>query len=162
MFSQLNTKRVHHKILLFLFLIVVALGPVRITAFAFQSSPAAEEETAKKIKLAYIQHEMILLLIENKNFDRVEVEWKKVLDLRLGAKFEKPIAESLLDIGYKLSEAKQLSLAQKLLDESLAAVPFSNKSKADILTFKAYLYKETGDLDNAIKTLRQATELADK
>jgi tetratricopeptide (TPR) repeat protein len=107
-----------------------------------------------------MQYDMIFLLIQNKNFDQVEAEWRKVLDQKLGAKYEKQIADSLLDIVYKLSEAKQFLLAQKLLDQSLAAAPFSNKSKADILRFKALLYKESGDLDNAIKTMQQALELA--
>ncbi len=109
-----------------------------------------------------MQHETILLLIDSKTFDRVESEWKTVLDLQLGAKYEGAIADSLLTIGYKLLEAKQLPLAQKLLDESLAAVPFSNKSKANILKFKAYLFKEAGDYDNAIKTIKLANELAEK
>jgi len=109
-----------------------------------------------------MQHETILLLIDSKTVDRVESEWKTVLDLQLGAKYEAAIADSLLTIGYKLLEAKQLPLAQKLLDESLAAVPFSNKSKTNVLKFKAYLFKEAGDYDNAIKTVKLANELADK
>jgi tetratricopeptide (TPR) repeat protein len=158
MFNQPNKNlRVHHKILLLLSLIVVAPGSVRTTAFAFQSSPTAEE---KKLQVASMQYDMIFLLIQNKNFDQVEAEWRKVLDQKLGAKYEKQIADSLLDILYKLSEAKQFLLAQKILDESLAAVSFSNKSKADILRFKALLYKDSGDLDSAIKTMQQALELA--
>jgi Cdc6-like AAA superfamily ATPase len=67
-----------------------------------------------------------------------------------------------LTISYKLSQAKQLSLAQKILSESLSAVAFSKNNKADILRFQAYLYKEAGDLNSAIDTLRQASELAEK
>jgi len=32
----------------------------------------------------------------------------------------------------------------------------------DIFRFKAYLYKEAGDLDSAIKAFQQARELAEK
>ena len=119
-------------------------------------------ETVNKLKIASMQHDLILLLIESKDFGRVESEWKKVLDLKLNEKYEGAIAQSLLMICYKLSEAKQYSLALGLMDESLSAVAFSNKNAADILRLKAYLYKEAGNLDLAIETLRQASELAEK
>ncbi len=133
---------------------------------ALQSSTAEEapsgSETLKKLKVASMQHDLILLLIEGDNFERIESEWRKVLDLGLNGRYESAIAQSLLTISYKLSEAKQISLAQKILDESVSAVAFSNTSLADIFRFKAYLYKEAGDLDSAIDTLRRASELAEK
>ena len=169
MFNQTKISlRGRHRILLFPLIIVVVLGLNQIGMLsAFQSSPAVEEEksnseTLKKLKIASMQHELILLLIENKNFDAVELEWEKVLDLRLGGKYEGAIAQSLLAIGYKLSEARQLALAQKILDESLSVVAFSNKDRADIFRFKAFVFKESGDLDAAIKALRQARELEEK
>jgi len=149
------------RILVFSFLAVAMLGSVGTgVVSAFQSSQ--EEETVKKLQIASVQHELVLLLVEKKNFDRVQAEWKKVLDLKLDGKYEGAIAQSLLTIGYKLSEAKQFALAQKILDESLPAVEFSNKDRADIFRFKAYLFKEAGDLDAAIGALRQASELAAK
>jgi hypothetical protein len=154
--------------LLLSFLFLAALGCIQTgVVSAFQSAPAVEEDRAasdiqKKLKTASMQHELILLLIENKAFDQVEMEWKKVLDLRLSAKYEGAIAQSLLTIGYKLYEARQFPLAQKILDASLATVPFGNKNRADIFKFKALLFKEMGDLDSAIRTMRLASELADK
>jgi tetratricopeptide (TPR) repeat protein len=97
--------------------------------------------------------------IESGNYDRIEFEWKKVLDLRLGGKYEGAVAQSLLTIAYKLSEAKQLALAQRILDYTLAEVSFSNKNKADILKLEAYLFKEAGELEKAIETYRKANEL---
>ncbi len=156
MFGQMKTA--HRKILLSIFLALVSLGSVQTGIFAYQSSTTPDE---KKLKIASAQHDLILMLIENKSFDQVETEWKKVLDLKL-VKFEGQIANSLLAIAYKLTEAKQLALAQNLLDDSLSTVPFSNQDKVDILKFKAYIYKESGDLDDAIKTMRYASELATK
>ena len=162
MYSRTKTDlRGRRRILVVSFFVVAMLGSVGTgVVSAFQSSQ--EEETARKLKIASVQHELILLLVEKKDFDRVEAEWKKVLDLKLDGKYEGAIAQSLLAIGYKLSEAKQFALAQKILDESLPAVEFSNKDRADILRFKAYLFKEAGDLDAAIGALRQAGELAGK
>jgi tetratricopeptide (TPR) repeat protein len=152
--------------LIFSFLIAVALGSAQSRmAYSFQSSPAAEisnSETIKKLKVASMQHDLILLLIENKSFDTIESEWKKVLDLKLGSKYEGAIAESVLAIAFKLSVVNQLPLAQRILDESLASVPFSSKDKSDIWRLKAYLYKEAGDLDSAIQAMKRASELVEK
>jgi len=162
------SSRGRHRLLIFSFALISVLVSLQTGMLsAFESFPAPEgerlsPEIQKKLNLASVQHELILLLIERQNFDKVELEWRKVLDLRLGAAYEGLIADSLLQVGYKLSEAKKLLLAQKLLDESLAAVPFSNGSKVDIFRFKAYLYKEAGDLDSAIKAFQQARELAEK
>ena len=131
-------------------------------AFGSESEPAGkpDSEAQRKLTVASMQHELILLLIEGRSFDRVQPEWKKVLDLKLGARYEGAITESLLTIGNKLREAKQLPLAHQILDESLSTMPFNNKNKALILRFKAYLFKESGDSENAIRTFRLATELA--
>ncbi len=170
MFNQakLNLRR-HLKLLVFS-LVILAVSGFTQTGMLLGFSPAAtviaEEtsvsETINKLKIASMQHDLILLLIESNDFDRVEPEWRKVLDLELNEKYESAIAQSLLMICYKLSEAKQLSMALSIIDESLSAVAFSNKSAADILRFKAYLYKEAGDLDAAIETLREASELAEQ
>jgi hypothetical protein len=159
-------QRNNRKILLFAFLIVALAGCIRPNiSFALHPAELADDggsDIQKKLKTASVQHELILLLIENKAYDQVEVEWKKVLDLKLGTRYEAPIASSLLTIGYKLYEAKQLVVAQKLMDASLASVPFANKSRADIFKFKAFLFKEAGDLENAIRSMRIASDLVEK
>jgi hypothetical protein len=161
--------RRHLKLLAFSF-VILALSGFTQTGMLLGFSPAetvAEEEassseTLNKLKIASMQHDLILLLIESNDFDRVEQEWRRVLDLELSERYEGAIAQSLLMICYKLSETKQLTLALSIIDESLSVVAFSSKSKADILRLKAYLYKEAGDLDAAIETLREAGELAER
>ena len=165
--TKINLRR-HLKLLAFSFGILAVSGFTQIDML-WGFSPAAtvveeapSSETLNKLKIASMQHDLILLLIESNDFDRVELEWRKVLDLELSEKYESAIGQSLLMICYKLSEANQLSLALSIIDESLSAVAFSNKSAADILRLKAYLYKEAGDLDAAIETLREASELAEQ
>lgn len=153
----------HLKLLAFS-LVILAVSGFTQTGTLFGAATVVEEEnsgseTINKLKIASMQHDLILLLIESNDFDRVESEWKKVLDLGLSEKYENAIAQSLLMIGYKLSEANQLSLAQNIMDESLATVAFTNKSAADIFRLKAYVYKEAGDLDSAIDALRKASDL---
>jgi tetratricopeptide (TPR) repeat protein len=163
--SRMKSGR-RHRVLIVSFVLLVALSSMQAGLIpAFRSAFALEgekvsAETNKKLTFASAQYDLILSLIEEKNFDGIEAEWKKVLDLKLGEEYEAPIAESLLTIGYKLYKAKQIPLAQKLMDDSLASpVPFSKKDKADILRFKAVLYRDAGDLDSAVKAVRQAHAL---
>jgi tetratricopeptide (TPR) repeat protein len=155
------------RVLVFSFTILAMLGSLPTGMLPeFAATAAAQEgsdsETVRKLKIASMQHDLILLLLENEDFAKVESEWRKVLDLELSEKYEGAVAQSLLTISYKLSEAGVLSVALAILDESLAIVPFSNRSRADLLKLKAYIYKEAGDLDAAIDSLRQASELAER
>lgn len=154
------------RLLLSSLLVLATLGLMQTgIAAAFHPAEYAEDAASdiqKKLQTAKIQHALILLLVENKTYDQVEAEWKKVLDLRLGARYEGAIAQSLLTIGYKLYEAKQYAVAIKLIDASVASVPFVNRNKADIFKFKSVLLQESGDIDNAIRAMRYAGELAGK
>ena len=169
MFSQAKANLRRHLRLLVFSLVILAVSGFTQPSVLFGFPPAAtvteedsSSETLNRLNIASMQHDLILLLIESNDFDRVEAEWGKVLDLELSEKYEGAIAQSVLTICYKLSEAKQFSMALNIIEESLAAVAFSNKSAADILRLKAYIYKESGDLDSAIETLRKATELAEE
>jgi hypothetical protein len=169
MFSKANIgSSGRRRIIVFLFAIVTALGFMQTDMlFALDRSPAMDEEKCvsdmpRKLTIACKQHELILLLIKNQSFSSIESEWKRVLDLKLGDEYEDPIAKSLVTISYMLLDAKQFPLAQKLLDESLSIVPFSNKSKADIFACKAALFNKSGDVDSAIKAMRKSIELEQK
>ena len=150
------------------FAIFTAFGLMQTGLFAaLDASPTLEgekpsAEVKKKLKIAGMQHELILYLIEKQDFDSIESEWKKVLDLKLGAEYEDPVAKSLVIISYKLLDAKRSALGLKLIDASLMAMPFSNKSKSDIFACKAALHRELRDLDSAIKAMRQARDLEGK
>ena len=153
-----------------IFLAVIFLSKTLFVnqAFAMQASPAAgfderlDSEITKRLKMASNEHDLILLFIESGKYDKIEAEWKKVLDLKLGNRYEGAIALSLLKIADKLSEAKQIQLAQRILDYTLANMSFSNKTKADIFRYKAYLFKEAGDLEKAIDAYKYSNELLEK
>lgn len=138
----------------------LAAAPVELQGQAADQKEISPE-TVKKLKIAWAQHEMIMLLIENKSFDKVLPELQKILDLKLTGKYEDAVVKSTIAIANKLAEAKQLDLAHKALDEAMLAVA-SNASKANLLRFKAYLFKEAGAVAAAIETFRRANELETK
>jgi hypothetical protein len=154
--------------LVYSFVIVIAIGLMQTGILsAFDASPAIEgkklsPETENKLEIARMQHDLIMYYIEKQDFNSIEPAWKKVLDLKLDAEFEGLIGKSIVMISYSLIDVKQFALAHKLLDESLMAVLFSNKSKADIFGCKASLYKESGDLNSAIKAKQKAVEFQEK
>ena len=100
MFSQTKTHLSRILSLLVFSLVILAVSgstQVRLVfAFPPPGTVSAEQdpgsETVNKLKIASMQHDLILLLIESKDFGRVESEWKKVLDLKLNEKYEGAIA----------------------------------------------------------------------
>lgn len=134
-------------------------GAISYSEFLVQApGQDVKTETIKKLNYAFAQHEMIMLLIQNKNFAEVLPEVVKILELNLPPKYEERVAKSLVGIAYKLLEVKQSSLGHKVLDEGLRSLSL-NGNKANILRFKAILYKEEGELEAAIETFRRANEL---
>jgi hypothetical protein len=156
------------RFLAFSLAVLAALGLMQTGMVpAFQASPAMEgkklsPEAEKKIEIARDQHSLIMLLIKKQEFDSIEAEWQTILDLRLGDEFESLIGASIVNISHNLILAKQFTLAQKLMDKSLAVVPFSNKSKADIYSCMVDLYTGLGDISSAIKMLRKVQALEGK
>jgi tetratricopeptide (TPR) repeat protein len=169
MFNQAkNSFGGRRRFLVFSFAIITALGLMQTSMLsAFDASPAIEgkklsPEAENRLEIARMQHDLIMLYIEKQDYDSIESAWKKVLDLRLDAEFENLVKKSLVIISDNLCDAKQPALALKLINESLMALPFSDKSKSDIFECKARLYKELKDLDSAIKAMQKSIEYRKK
>jgi hypothetical protein len=162
------SSRGRKRILVLSFAIFTAFGLMQTGLLsAFEAAPALEgekpsPEVKKKLKIAGMQHDLILDLIAKQDFDSIEPEWKTVLDLKLGAEFEDLVAKSIVTISYNLLDAKRPALALKLIDESFKTVQFSDKSKSDIWACRAALYRALGDLNSAIKAMKIARDLEGK
>jgi tetratricopeptide (TPR) repeat protein len=112
----------------------------------------------QKISIAEKQHEIAKLLIKDGQFERVLPEMRKILDLNLQGEDEELVAKSSSFIAYQLAESKQLILAHRLLDETLARMKLGENIAA-LLKIKAYLFKSEGKLQKAIETLERAVEI---
>jgi tetratricopeptide (TPR) repeat protein len=128
-----------------------------VPAYGF-SVEGALLSVEQKISIAEKQHEIAKLLIKDGQFDRVLPEMRKILDLNLQGEDEELVAKSSSFIAYQLAESKQVGLAHRLLDETVARMK-QRENVAALLKIKAYLFKSEGNLQKAIQTLQQAVEI---
>jgi tetratricopeptide (TPR) repeat protein len=150
-------------LLLLLALLAVPSLPTGARAQTSQQSGAsAPELTQQQIEqlelTAYTQHEIVKELIKQGRFDLVLPEMRKIFALNLPDAEEDKIAESACLIAKLLVESRRTGLAHNVLDEAYARMN-RNADKAAILTFKAYVYKEEGNVKMALETMQQALAL---
>lgn len=145
----------------FAFALVTGLflaGPcTSMPAYGF-STEGVQLSIDQKISIAEKQHEIAKLLIKDGQFERVLPEIRKILDLNLQGEDEELVAKSSSFIAYQLAEAKQILLAHRLVDETLARMKQGGNIAA-LLKIKAALYSKEGKLQKAIDTLEQAVEI---
>ena len=98
------------------FAIFTAFGLMQTGLFAaLDASPTLEgekpsAEVKKKLKIAGMQHELILYLIEKQDFDSIESEWKKVLDLKLGADVPKGRKKTIMTLFWFVERSKPIEM----------------------------------------------------
>jgi tetratricopeptide (TPR) repeat protein len=150
-------------LLLLLMLLVVASLPTGARAQTSQQPGAAaaeltEQQIEQLVLTGQVQHEIVKELIKQGRFDLVLPEMRKIFALNLPDAEEDKIAESASIIAKLLVDKRQMSLAHNVLDEAFARMN-RNADRANILKIKAYVYKEEGKLDMALKTMQQALAL---
>jgi tetratricopeptide (TPR) repeat protein len=145
----------------FAFAVLIGLllaGPVTPTSAYGFFAEGVQLSVDQKISIAEKQHEIAKLLIKDGQFERVLPEMRKILDLNLQGEDEELVAKSSSFIAYQLAESKQVVLAHRLLDETLARMK-QRENVAALLKIKAYLFKSEGKLQKAIETLERAVEI---
>jgi tetratricopeptide (TPR) repeat protein len=121
----------------------------------------AADDWEKVRSIAEAQHEIVMLLIKNKQYDKVLPASKKIFTLEFPTSREHLLVDHARLAGASLSEQGNRALAHQLLDEALKAVR-GNKSKVTLLKEKALLCSKDGDDTRAMKLLEEAVRLEEK
>ena len=119
---------------------------------------AEEAEWDQTRRIAEAQHEVILLLIRDKAFDKVLAGCKKILSLSFPRDREHLLVKSVTVFADSLVRQEQLGLARKVLDAALRAVRFK-PSKATLYKEKAYISKVEGKDQEALGFFEAAVKL---
>jgi tetratricopeptide (TPR) repeat protein len=114
-----------------------------------------------KLRFAAAQHEIISILINEGQYDRVLPEFEKILELGLTGEQEQLVVKEVWSIVTALTEAGQYDSAHRLLDEALAKVAQQDNRFA-LLMLKGKVYKQEGRLREALGTYRQAQQLQER
>jgi tetratricopeptide (TPR) repeat protein len=118
----------------------------------------AQDDWEKTRSIAEAQHEIVMLLIKNKQYDKVLPASKKIFALNFPPSREYQLVDHARLASASLSEQKNFTLAHQLLDEALKSV-HTNKSKATLYKEKALICSKTGQDSQAMKFLEEAVRL---
>ena len=131
-------------------LLILFLGP--------QTNMIDSQGWERTRSIAEAQHEIVMLLINGKEFNKVLNASQEIFSLSFPYNQEPLFVTEGRILATALSDLQQYELAQALLDQALEAVN-SNRSKALLYKEKAYLCTKDGKDDEAMKFFEKALEL---
>ncbi len=123
-------------------------------AFPSQESP----ELQRLRSAAEAQHEIVILLIQKKDFGKAAVEAGKIFAMRWPVDQEPTLVKELLFLSDKFAHQGQTRIALQLLEDN-SRVFRTAQSRAAIWKEKGYLYKTLKDNDRALDCFREARRL---
>ncbi len=120
--------------------------------------PAQESDLGTTRRIAESQHDIVMILLKKKEYDKAAEEADKIFALKWPDNQETVLKKCLLDFSDRFRHAQHPEIALRLLDKHLGLFK-SNKNRADILMDKAYVLEGMGRHDEAIECFREAQQL---
>ncbi len=111
-----------------------------------------------KKSIAVSQHELLVLLIDKGQYDKVQPELQKILDLKFTDKHEKYVVDEILILSELLSKKNQHKLALQLADMGLGSLR-EKESQARLFKEKGFIYKQMGLSDKAMEMFEKGKAL---
>ncbi len=116
----------------------------------------SEDESLAKIRsMAESQHEIVMLLLKKKEYNRVVPEACKIFEMQWPPQQEPLLLKELLYFTDQFLHEGKADLGLKLLELNLGAF----KTRASLVAIwkeKGYLYKKMDQLDKALEAFREA------
>jgi hypothetical protein len=122
---------------------------------------AFQDFDAVKLEIARAQHEIIVLLLKDKNFDPVFPEFDKILALRLPPQYEENVIREARMISEAFWKGQRSDLSIRLLERAIPGMS-QPKSKAALYSEMGYVYRLQGNDFKAMECFRRAKQLADQ
>lgn len=136
---------------LFALLLLMVFGQIAAQNVTKQSTDDA------RLRYAAAQHEIITILINEKQYDRVPVEFEKILDLGFRGSQEELVVKEAWAIVTGLMAHRQFESAHQVVDEALQKVE-RNDNRFALIMLKGKLFKQEGRLKDALNAYRQAQQ----
>ena len=123
---------------------------------AFQGDASA---TVGKLKsTAEAQHEIIMILLKQKEYEKALAEANKIFDMKWPADQEALLLDELLILTKAFKDQGQAALGLKLADRNLGCFK-KNSSQAALWKEKGYLHNSLGREDKALECFKKARDL---
>ncbi len=108
--------------------------------------------------IAEAQHEIVLLLIERKEFDKVPGAAREIFNLGFPEDQEHRLVKEAEILTNALLHHNQIRVAHQVLDDALSCVK-TRGARAKLHREKAYVYKKEGKTDEAMREFEKAVAL---
>ncbi len=122
-----------------------------------QAQPS-DPRVERMLSIAESQYEIVKLLIQQRRFERVLPEMRKIFELNLPIRYDEAVAKSASLAAHLLVESRQFALAHEVLNEAFPRIR-EVQNQASLLKIQAYVYKSEGKLEAALDTLERAVAL---
>jgi len=127
-----------------------------LATLAVQALPAQSLDRARS--MAEAQHEIVILLLQKKEYPRAAAEAGKIFSMKWPDDQEPMLLQELLFFADQFLHQGQPALGVQLLEnnsKNFKAV----RSRISICKEKGYLYKEMNESDKALECFREAQRL---
>ena len=122
---------------------------------------ALQDFDAQKLLIARTQHDIIQLLLKERNFDAVFPELDKIFGLRLPAEHEDKVVREVRIIADAFYQNQRADLSIRVLERGTLGVAHP-KSKAELCQEMGYVYRLQGNDMKAMECFRKAQQFAQK
>lgn len=113
------------------------------------------EETRR---LAEAQHEIVMLLIEKGEFEKVHEAAHEIFQLNFPQDQEHLLLVEVEILVDALVHRQRIAIAHRIVDSALLCT-ITSKSKAQLYREKGYLFKKEGNTEEALKSFEKSKEL---
>jgi tetratricopeptide (TPR) repeat protein len=142
----------------FLFLVFGGWAPLLPSAVP-QSHP--KESLGQTKSRAETLHEIVMLLLERKEYEKAEMEANKIFDMAWPDNQEPLLLKELLLLSDHFLRQGQARIGLQMIEKNSRRFK-TNSSQIEILKTEGYLYKNLRQNDKALDCFRKAQELEHK
>jgi hypothetical protein len=132
--------------------------PLLLTFLLLPASVQQNPDWEEVRHIAESQHEILLLLIEKKDFERIPKVAGEIFRLPFPPDQEHLVVKEIEILTDALLHHNQLALAHRILDDALRCVK-TTRSRAQIHREKAYVFKKEGKTDEAMAEFEKSVAL---
>jgi tetratricopeptide (TPR) repeat protein len=140
---------------IFLSMFLAGVIPV-IPLSAYQTDTLPSLEKTKS--MAEAQHEIVMILIKKKDYEKAAVEANKIFDMKWPNDQEPLLLKELLNFADQFLQQGQALLGARLTERNLKYFK-KPSSQAALLKEMGYLYKSLDQSDKALECFRKARDL---
>ena len=123
---------------------------------SFTRASALDDQS--KLRIATAQYEVIQLLLEEKQYQKVLGEFREILDLEFEGENERLVVEAAWKFTEQLLEAGRYSIAEQIVEETLGQTE-DPENRFILLMLLGKIVKSDGRTEEAIEIYRKAQQL---